>query len=578
MKNLFLIFIILLLNLKLSAQGGKTNNEGIRVGKWEIIYTLNSETSYIEMTDIPDWLNSITLSPDNGRTMIKRANEDAYDSHSTTFILEKCKFKDGKKHGKFTLTYYAYDGRERIDNSIYSRGETRAVWKKTDVMSGEYLNGNLNGKICYLMNDNKMITIKYDNGKVLNQEIKYNKYFFKELNYTITPYYVFGNGYLIDALFVKYNMPIKFIKKSNGYIIQRYTKKPICYNNFSFLNEEERKKNSNISLINVNTNKFGFEVIPIIYSEKGEHLINGNYKLFNISNTFMDTTFLWASFNFKNDLREGQAQIWDESKNGKTGIAPFIKLNYLHDKLHGYSEMYYPDGQLAVSAEFKNGFVDGEVISYNYAPNHYPFEPNYLIKAWVHSGGMLSIHQIGDYKETLYNSINTIRDKGGIIENPKTYELFTKARYKVDSMQSNGIWYKGSVPADDFYQFLNGKPVTKYIVSKEKPWIPADLYYFDSKGTLVYSLSKAKGEVLAKAIEIEAEHQKYLNSEVSCGSCNKKIQIKNSKENWGGCNCIQSNGSSIEVYGTVKTFFCSIQCKMIYEKDCCIKNGYYYER
>ena len=364
---------------------------------------------------------------------------------------------------------------------------------------------------------------------------------------------------------------------SELFLIQA-TEKPICYNNFSFLTDEEKQKNNYMSLINLNTNIKALEVIPVKYSKENGLIIEGNYRLFKLGKTMTDTSFLWASYHFKNDKREGLAEIWDASKNGKTGVAPFIKMNFFNDKLHGYSEMFYPDGKLAVSAEFKNGYPDGEVVAYNYPPNHYPFEPNYHIKAWVHSGGILCISQIGDFSKSLYENIETVKKNGGTFEEPKQYEQYTKIRYKVDSMATNGKWFKGSVPAEDFYQFCNGKPITKYFINKEKPWIPSELFYFDSKGAVVYSLSKAMGEVIKKSVEIEVENQKFLNTEVKCAACNNKVLIKNAKENWGGCNCIQNNGETIEVYGTVKTYFCSIQCKVIYEKDCCKRNGYFYER
>lgn len=364
---------------------------------------------------------------------------------------------------------------------------------------------------------------------------------------------------------------------SELFLIQN-TKKPICYNNFSFLTEEEKKKNDHMSLINLNTNTNALEVIPVKYNKDNGLIIEGNYRLFKLGKTLSDTSFLWASYHFKNDKREGLAEIWDASKNGKTGVSPWFKMNFFNDKLHGYSEMFYSGGQLAVSAEFKNGYPDGEVIAYNNPPNYYPFEPNYHIKAWVHSGGILCIDQIGDFKKTIYENINTVKKNGGNVEDLKQYELYTKIRYKVDSTATNGNWFKGSVPAEDFYQFCNGKPITKYFINDEKPWIPSELFFFDSKGSVVYSLSQAKGEVIKKAIEIEVENQKYLNTEVKCAACNNKVFIKNAKENWGGCNCIKNNGERIEVYGTVRTYFCSIQCKVIYEKDCCKGNGYFYER
>lgn len=577
-KTIIITSILLLSNSLLFAQGGKIDNKGLRQGKWEIVYNINDKIAYIAKSDIPDWLNSIKPSDDNGSSLIKSANSGAYGSYGTKFIFEKCNYKDGVKQGKFSLIYYIYDGQERIDNSIYSNGATRAKWKTIEIMSGEYTNGNLNGNIISYMNDNLAISIKYNNGILEDQIIKTKQVASKKLNIVINPYYKFKNNSLTEALFLQDELPnLSYSDGKNGYLL-KYTYKPYCYNEFSFLTKEEIEKNQSFSLINLNTNNLAIEYVPFKYNNENKMVIDGNYRLYKPSAILLDTTFLWASYHFKNNKREGLAEIWDASKNGKTGIAPFIKMNFFNDKLHGYSEMFYPDGKLAVSAEFKNGYPDGEVIAYNYPPNHYPFEPNYHIKAWVHSGGLLSIHQIGDFSKSIYENIETVKKNGGTFEEPKQYELYTKIKYKVDSMATNGKWFKGSVPAEDFYQFCNGKPITKYFINKEKPWIPSELFYFDSKGTVVYSLSKAKGEVIKKAIEIEAENQKYLNTEVKCAACNNKVLIKNAKENWGGCDCIQNNGERIEVYGTVRTYFCSIQCKVIYEKDCCKRNGYFYER
>jgi antitoxin component YwqK of YwqJK toxin-antitoxin module len=570
--------IFVALSVSIYAQGGKVNKDGLRDGKWEIVYEIKNTFSYIGNSDIPDWLNSITPSSDNGSAMINSANRAEIGSSNTKYILEKCKYEDGIKNGKFTLIHYSYEGQERIDNSIYSNSlATRAKWTKTEVVSGEYLNGKINGTLVSFMNNNTTISIKYKDGIIEDQTIKINQVVSSDKKFVVNPYYNFKNGYLSETMCLKNNVPTLIVFDGSKGKLLHYTPKPICYNYFSFLTKNEKQQGERFSLIDLNTNNFAIECIPFYYSNSGELIVHGNYRLFKPAATLTDTSFLWASYQYKDDVRDGLAEIWDASENGKTGVTPSIKQRYLKDKLHGYSEMFYRDGKLAVSAEFKNGYVDGEVITYNYPPNHYPFELKYHIKPYV-LAGQLSIYQIGEYSDkTLQENIKIIKENGGAIETPKQYEQYTKVRYKVDSMQTNGVWFKGSVPAADFYQFYNGKPIVKYIINKEKPWIPSEIIYFDSNGTVVYSLSKAKNQVVKKAAELEAEQQKYLNTEISCASCNKNILIKNAIEQWDGCKCIKEDGSKITVgFGGKK--FCSIQCKVIFEKDCCKSNGYYYER
>ncbi len=105
-KTIIITSILLLSNGLLFAQGGKTDSKGLRQGKWEIVYNINDKIASIANSDIPDWLNSIKPSDDNGSSLINLANSGAYGSYGTKFIIEKCNYKDGVKQGKFSLIYY----------------------------------------------------------------------------------------------------------------------------------------------------------------------------------------------------------------------------------------------------------------------------------------------------------------------------------------------------------------------------------------------------------------------------------------------------------------------------------------
>jgi antitoxin component YwqK of YwqJK toxin-antitoxin module len=359
----------------------------------------------------------------------------------------------------------------------------------------------------------------------------------------------------------------------------QYTKKPICYNNFSFLTEDEKQKNNYRPLVNLNTNTYSIEVVPVIYHEQSNGLrVDGIYRLFKPGATLMDTTCLWASYHFKDDLREGIAEIWSIEDNGNRD-RPFMRLNFHKDKLHGISEMY-AGGKLAVSAEFKNGMVEGEVLAYHNAPNHLPFNPKPRINRWV-GGGILHLGQIGEFSSSdLEGNISIVREHGGTIEEyPSQYELYMKIRYITDSVQSNGEWFKVSNPAEDFYRYCNGHPIVKYIVGKDKIGMSVvDALFIDATEKVVYSLLNFKEDVLKGLSKIEEEQIKFQSTPVPCAFCGESVLRKDSKENWGGCDCFKTDGSLIEVYGTVRTHFCSLDCKIKYETDCCRRNGYRYER
>ncbi len=570
--------------------------DGVRVGKWTNIYVLN-KIKFRNNSDIPFWEESLSPFKGNYENVVSlfdgselgcRKAFNFFKDNGHKVVFETCEYVNGKKTGEFKIQLC-----ELNFNEAYY----------LDIISGNYSNDLFEGDIIYCLdttsystgsigrsaNDIKpMLTIKYINGKINDQVTssnsgkryyhqfieggKYIKDHFEGISGHFKTSYSFKSEKIIESYFLNNSFPCYFkTNETNGFFI-KYTEIPLCYNSYSFLTKDEISKGN---LINLNTNGPSIEYIPFKINNN-ESIINGNYRLFKPNINLMDTNFLWASYHYSEGKRNGTAEIWDQEKNGKQILSPFIRLNFKHDKLNGVSEMFYPDHKLAVSAEFKNGFVDGEVISYNNPPNHYPFEPEYHIKAWVHSGGILSIHQIGDFKKNIDEHFKLIIENGGTFEEPKQYEQYTKIRYKLDSISSNGTWFKGSVPSEDFYYFCNSKPILKYFINEEKTNVPKDLFFFDSKGNVVYSLSKAKGDIIKRQIEIEAEKQKHLNTEVKCASCNNKLQIKNAKENWGGCNCVQNNGKNIEVYGTVKTYFCSIQCKINYEKDCCKRNGYSY--
>jgi hypothetical protein len=146
----------------------------------------------------------------------------------------------------------------------------------------------------------------------------------------LTEFYSFSSGKNTKFL------PRKYTKTDNGWQAYKYTEKPYCFNNFSFLSKKEIQNNNWKSLIDLNTNNLGLEVYYI--DQKG--IINGTYKLFQTGKSLFDTTHLSATVVFKNGLRNGTAYYWDVNRDGHSN-SPFIKSEYKNDKLHGESILYY---------------------------------------------------------------------------------------------------------------------------------------------------------------------------------------------------------------------------------------------
>lgn len=536
-------------------------------GKCKVYYELNDKYEYIPESNLIDWKNSMrrieSLEP------IKKGQK---------YLIEKFRQKKGLKNGEFTFML-----------TNVKVGESGGVFLSDlgIVMSGEYLNNEFNGIISSLneINKNKegYINIEYTNGKIKDQTIKYPELNKDYIGFSFNPVIEFKNGLVSEILSIDKDTKLTSYKKFNGNkcTVIRYNELPLCFNNFSFLDQEYIDKHKDSKTIFINTNKLSLEIYDSKWNgEKKQYLIDGNYRLFTLQNKFLDSSTLVANYFFIDGKRNGQAKIWDINKNGLTGDKPYIQLNYKNDLLEGKNEQYYPDGKLAISASFSKGYPS-EVTSYYNYPENKVFTSENKIPQWVvPNGGVLMIDQIGKWSDKVGENVhvNLIKAKGGSIKDLDGHGIYCKINYKTDSILSkNGKWFKESRAMDDFTIYNNGKPMTKVIINKQKLGEIEDIIYKDQTGKVVYSLKMGIQDAKVKENKENKVLEELSNAIIKCEWCNKEVKFKDGNEtDWCPCTDIKTNKKTNLVLGRFH-FFCSNKCRTEFQKDKCISQGYKYE-
>jgi antitoxin component YwqK of YwqJK toxin-antitoxin module len=525
-------------------------------GKSKIYYELLNY-KFIPNTQIIDWHSSLR----------KIENKEAFNPKST-YLIENAKYENGKKNGEFTLTL--------CQLNVNAAQTGYYLSDVLDVAKGNYINDQYDGTITiYSLIDMKektgYINLEFLKGQIKDQTLKYPEVLTRQVgktSFSFTPTIVFKNGKVSEIFSCDVYPYYKKYVESLVYTSQ-YNGKPLCFNQFSFISQVNQQYINSKSLIDLNVNNLALEVFMSEINNAGEEQINGSYRLFKANSAFFDTSTLISNFNYLDGKRNGEAIIWDISKNGKNGDSSLIKLNYKNDLLDGTCYLYYPDGKLAVSAIFDKGFPIGEAISYYNPPNNKVFLLKTVIPRWVDNGGILMINQIGDWSDVDQEAINTIREKGGRISDLSGYGKFSSVNYELDSMKTNGKWFKGSVASNDVSWFNNGKLMVTLYINKEKPTEYTDIKYYDETGKEVYSLIKAKED-------LKKDYAEKANEKTSCIWCQKEFRFGD-RFILDDCTCFsKEDGSEHSVILWSSKFFCSRDCRMKYEQEQCRKNGYSY--
>jgi hypothetical protein len=551
--SLLLFFAVITLSF---GQDNKVDGNGQRKGEWYVMYS--GEITYHDPYSLLEDFNKMLVS-----------DKETEKLENATYF-EDVKYKKGIKSGEF---------------KIYSTSKNNEGNYPLLAM-GEYDGGEITGNLNYADNYNKTLcTIKYSQGSIIDQNAVISSRNMKHpgnelVTYDFYEQAIFKNGLIIEFYALNSGkhiklLPQKYVKNDKGWNVFKYTEKPYCFNNYSFLTKQEIKDNNYKSLVELNTNNVGLEVYHINNKSEKE----GKYRLFQSGKALFDTTHLSAIVNFKNDLRNGEADFWDKSRNGHSEN-PFIKVNYKNDKLHGKAILYYSWlGKPAATMNFENGLLSGSLISFWDADKGYPFVGKNIAAKCTFNGGFLMPYQVGDFNQDILGSIKELQDDGNDVENPSGYFRFSEQNYIVDSIYNKNLnTYVKYSRVDGKYSWYTSENIkyADYLIGQDGQ--AKDFAIMDRNGNDILTMSGLKENISKNLEEERIREEEIRNTIVKCEFCSKSVKIGDSKITWGGCDCFQDNNDKIGIYGTVSTYFCSQKCKIDYEKECCRRNGYKFEK
>lgn len=394
MNRLILLFLLSGLCSNYTFSQGKIDKNGLRTKAWKVLYKIDDVKYLDPLNIIPNWFDS--------------AQE--VDEENDAVLFEKVKYKDGKKEGKFEW----FINKKRTGNKNMGIVVVEGVTYYPTVIKGTYKNGKLDGMLSLYntKTESKICDIEYSNGELVDQDIIFSNQNIRipgsESTQSFKERFIFRNGTLTEINVLDNMLPQKFIKISTGWKVQKYTKTPYCFNNFSFLTDDEIKNNKSKSLVSLNTNSLALETYKL---DKINNIV-GTYKLYQPRTTLFDTTYLSAIINFVGSKRNGNAKFWDIKRNGYNST-PFFTVNYKNDKLHGKATIYYSDlGKPAAVMFFDNGMLKGKLISFWAADNHLPFVGSNIVVGYTKKGGFLMPYQVGSFNSDVFGSIVEFQKKG----------------------------------------------------------------------------------------------------------------------------------------------------------------------
>jgi hypothetical protein len=561
MKKLILLFVLSTASTICALSQGKTDKNGLRTKKWKVLYTIENVEYLDPLNILPNWFESV-----------KEINGE-----NDAVLFEKVKYTDGKKEGKFEW----FINEKKTGNKNMGLVVVEGVTYYPTIMKGTYINGKLHGTLSLYntKTESKICDIEYLDGKPIDQNIIFSNQNIKIPGTTITQSFkeefIFKNGTLVEINVLDNVLPQRYVKINDGWKVLKYTEKPYCFNNYSFLTKQEINDNNYKSLVELNINNVGLEV----YSTNKNFEIEGEYRLFQTGSVLFDTTHLSGIVHFENGLRNGKATFWDRGRNGHSEN-PFITANYKNDKLHGKAVLYYSWlGMPAATMNFENGLLSGSLISFWDADKGYPFVGKNIAAKCTFYGGFLMPYQVGDFNQDILGSIEEFQKKGNPMEIPKGYFRFSEQNYVIDSVFNKKLnLYVKYSKVKGSYSWNSSENKSVYFWVIDNKGEVKDFAIMDENGKNIMTMSGLTETINNNLEKKRKEEEKILNTVIECEYCNGSVKIRDAVITWGGCDCFQDNNDKIGIYGTVSTYFCSQKCRVDYEKDCCKRQGYSYEK
>lgn len=561
MKKLILLFVLSTASSICALSQGKTDKNGLRTKKWKVLYTIENIEYLDPLNILPNWFESV-----------KEINEE-----NDAVIFEKVKYKDGEKDGEFEW----FINKKKTGNKNMGIVVVEGVTYYPTILKGTYKNGKLHGTLSLYntKTESKICDIEYLDGMPIDQEIIFSNQNIKipgsSIAMSFKEEFIFKNGTLVEISVLDNILPQKYVKINDVWQVLKYTKKPYCFNNFSFLTDDEVENNRSKSLIELNTNNLALEV----YQIDDENNIEGSYKLYQPKGVIFDTTHLSAAINFKGGYRNGKANFWDINRNGYNST-PFITVNYENDKLHGKATINYSDlGKPAAGMFFDKGLLIGKLTSFWAADTHHPFVGNNIAAKCTKKGGFLMPYQVGSFNSDIFGSIEEFQKKGNSMEIPKGYFRFSEQNYVIDSIFNKNLkLYVKYSKVKGSYSWNSSENKSVYYWVIDNKGEVKDFAIMDENGKNIMTMTGLTETINNNLEKKRKEEEVILNTVVNCEFCNSPVKIRDAVITWGGCDCFQDNNDKIGVYGTVSTYFCSQKCRVDFDKDCCRMQGYSYEK
>jgi antitoxin component YwqK of YwqJK toxin-antitoxin module len=262
---------------------------------------------------------------------------------------------------------------------------------------------------------------------------------------------------------------------------------------------------------------------------------------------------------------------------------------YLNGMLDGPFYVYYPDNTAAAQMNFTNGKLDGRFTSYwsplydiLYVPN-FPESQEKIynldseIGAPAAKKNSTSVYNVEIAAINLTDSKELFSELGKIsLCNHKSPSKYKEISYACD-------FSKNKINSDIVY-FYNEKNIIFRQGIDLNSFTDKDWKYYNTDGSVCLTQAEAvamyKAQKENKQVAEEKATEELLNSLVTCNGCKKTVLYKNAFITSFGqqCSCYQNDGSSMGISaGMSSKSFCSLQCKKLFEEDCCRRNGYLYQ-
>lgn len=543
MKSLLILLTICISSVSFG-QDNKVDGKGLRKGKWIIMY----EDNFLYY----DYMSKLL----NLDKMLVTGRETKSEDEARYF--EVVNYKKGTKQGEF---------------QVYSATKNKSD-KYPLIAKGEYKDGLITGDLIMVGYDNqtqiRLCYAEYENGKIKDQDIvieekaknSSNNYYTFGLNHVkVYPVIKMKDGICIEQIAVPTTITklddfilIRFVKTDKGFTryghFSRTLKVAELDNNF--------QHNGLVSHYEETPVPFETTTLPIFRATMK------NNKKHGTANWYDPKTGFQKEFNYVDGIANGPAYIqkyifWPNGGYYKERANVTMEFNYVDGLLNGVAKLKTESGQTYVQATYKDGLLDGKYVTY------------YLDDGF----NLIAVGPVCE--ETKNKRIDEIVEKNH--GNLDRFEpIIPKLKKEGHTIITDGVfkffeasYVNGIMDGKYNYYHSNGKKLHEGTVSDCGV---VDAKWFDINGKVIYD---TKERIRRIQEELKKEDEYFNTAVINCSYCNNPVKLSNAIITGSGCNCFYDYGE-IQVLGGDKKYFDSRKCQSEYEKDCCRRNGYRFEK